>query len=176
MRLVRLLTLGLALAALPFSVTQARADDISRLSLGVGYYDVFDDHDAADFRIEYRPGASLFWELKPFLGLEVTSDGGIWGGAGFLYDFHLTPQWVLTPSLAAGLYSDGDGKDLGSTIEFRSQMELGYQFENASRLGVAISHISNASIGDRNPGTEIISLYYHIPMNWVASGPGGSGY
>jgi hypothetical protein len=31
-------------------------------------------------------------------------------------------------------------------------------------LGVAISHLSNAGIGDRNPGTEIATLYYSLPL------------
>lgn len=171
------LLLALSATAITFSAIPAMADDVNRVSVGVGYYDIFDDHDAADFRIEYRPGAAIIWELRPWLGAEVTSDGGLYGGGGFLYDFHLGNNWILTPSLGAGLYADGGGKDLGNAVEFRSMLELGYQFENASRVSAGISHISNASLGDRNPGTEIMSVYYHIPVNWLASGPGSdSGY
>jgi hypothetical protein len=175
---VKLLPLSLlALAALPCALsTPARADDINRISVGIGYYDVFNDQSAADFRVEYRPGKSIIWELRPWLGGEVTSDGAVYGAAGFLYDFHLAPQWILTPSLGAGLYADGNGKDLDSAIEFRSMVELGYEFQNASRLSAGLSHISNAGIGDRNPGTEVLSLYYHIPINWIAQGPGSDGY
>ncbi len=154
----------------------AHADDVNRMSVGVGYYDIFDNEDAADFRVEYRPGASILWELRPWLGIEVTSDSAVYGAAGFLYDFRLAPQWVLTPSIGAGLYANGNGKDLDSTIEFRSMLELGYEFQNASRLSAGISHISNASIGDNNPGTEILNVYYHIPINWIAQGPGSSSY
>ena len=163
-----------ACAALCFGLAAApaQADNVNRVSIGLGYYDILDNHDAADFRIEYRPGTPIIWELRPWLGAEVTSDGGVYGAGGFLYDFHMGNNWLLTPSIGAGLYADGGGKDLGSTIEFRSMLELGYQFENASRVSAGFSHISNASIGDRNPGTEILSLYYHIPMQWVASGPG----
>lgn len=153
----------------------ARADDINRMSIGVGYYDIFDNQGAADFRIEYRPGTPILWELRPWLGMEVTSDSAVYGAAGFLYDFHLAPEWILTPSVGAGLYADGNGKDLDSTIEFRSMLELGYQFQNASRLSAGISHISNAGIGDHNPGTEVLNVYYHIPINWVAQGPGSNG-
>ncbi|MBO6784517.1 MAG: acyloxyacyl hydrolase, partial [Alphaproteobacteria bacterium] len=62
-------------------------------------------------------------------------------------------------------YADGNGKDLGHTIEFRSQLEIGYRFDDRSRLSFAVSHISNASLGDSNPGTEIATIYYHIPIN-----------
>lgn len=161
-----------AILCLGLSVTSAQADNIDRVSVGLGYYDVFDNEEAVDFRIEYRPGTPIIWELRPWLGAEVTSDGAVYGAAGFLYDFHLGNNWMLIPSLGAGLYADGDGKDLGSVIEFRSMLELGYQFDNASRASVGFSHISNAGIDNRNPGTEILSLYYHMPMNWIASGPG----
>lgn len=154
----------------------AMADDVDRVSLGLGYYDINDDEGAADFRLEYRPGTPLFWELRPWIGAEVTSDGGAYGALGFLYDFHLGNNWLLIPNFGAGLYADGGGKELGHAIEFRSQIEVAYQFDNASRLGLAFGHISNAGIGDKNPGTEILNLYYHIPLNWVASGPGSSGY
>ena len=50
-------------------------------------------------------------------------------------------------------------------VEFRSQVELGYQFENQSRLSLAFSHISNAELGDDNPGTEVLNLYYHLPLD-----------
>ncbi len=35
---------------------------------------------------------------------------------------------------------------------------------NGSRLGLAFGHISNAGLDDDNPGTEILNLYYHIPV------------
>jgi hypothetical protein len=44
-------------------------------------------------------------------------------------------------------------------------LELAYRFDNRSRLGLAVSHYSNASIGDTNPGTETATVYYSIPLN-----------
>jgi hypothetical protein len=163
----RALTLALTFPAL-FSVsTPALADSVNRLSVGIGYFDVFDDDDAVDFRIEYRPGSALFWQLKPWIGAEVTDDSGIYGAAGFLYDFHLGNQWVVTPSIGAGLFSDGDGKDM-DTVQFRSQIELGYQFQNASRLSAGLSHFSGGN-------AQVLGVYYHIPTDWIRQGP-GSGY
>ncbi len=177
MKIVQFAALGLLLTAFSHASTPAKADDIDRLSLGLGYADVFDGDDSAvDFRMEYRPGTSIIWELRPWIGAEVTSDGSLYGAAGFLYDYNMGNQWFLTPSVGAGLYAEGGGKDLGSAIEFRSQIELGYQFENQSRVSAALSHISNLDIGDENPGSEALSLYYHIPMQWVKNGPGSNGY
>ncbi|MDB5491698.1 MAG: lipid 3-O-deacylase family protein, partial [Micavibrio sp.] len=162
-----------ALLGTIMSITPAQADNIDRVSLSAGAYDLFDkDNQATDFRIEYRPGQSIFWQFKPWIGGEVTTDGTIYGAAGFLYDFSLGNNWILTPSIGAGLYTDGDGKDLGGSIQFREQIEIGYQFQNASRLTGSVSHISNWGIDDKNPGTDVFGVYYHVPMQWIKDGPG----
>jgi hypothetical protein len=53
----------------------------------------------------------------------------------------------------------------GSVVEFRSQLEVGYRFENEMRVSVAYSHISNANLSETNPGVDIISAYLHVPVN-----------
>lgn len=135
------------------------------ISGGVGWFDILQqDDEAVDFRLEYRHGEDFLW-LKPWGGIEATSDGSVWGGIGVLMDITFFDTVVLTGSLAPGLYEEGGGKDLGSVFEIRSQVELGYQFENESRLAVSFSHTSNASIDDDNPGVEVLNLYYHLPLD-----------
>lgn len=142
-------------------------DDPAFISLGVGYFDIYhQDESAADFRVEYR-GKKLLWIIKPWAGVEFTSDGAFYPVGGLMFDVFLGRRLVLTPSAGVGAYFEGSGKDLGSTIEFRTQIELAYRFDDRSRLGLAFSHISNASIGDDNPGTEILSVYYSIPFGKV---------
>ena len=55
-------------------------------------------------------------------------------------------------------------KKLGNKIEFRTTFEVSYQLENLERIGISFGHISNANIGDVNPGVEIISLSYQKPF------------
>lgn len=138
-------------------------DDPSFLTLAAGYHDIADDHDAFEGRVEYRFG-DKFWIFKPMIGVLATSDSAVMGYAGVLVDIYFGRRWVLTPSFAPGLYREGDGKDLGGTIEFKSQLELSYRFDDRSRLGLGISHISNASIYDSNPGTETVFLTYSLPL------------
>ncbi len=145
--------------------TPAKAEG-DLLSIGVGYYDINDNEDAADFRLEYRWDKPLIWAIEPWVGAEVTSDGAVYGVGGILADIQFHNGFLITPSFGAGLYSDGDGKDLGNTVEFRSQIELGYEMENNARAGIAFGHISNAGLGNSNPGTEILNLYYHVPVDW----------
>lgn len=136
------------------------------LSLGVGYYDINDNEDAADFRLEYRWDNPLLWVIEPWAGVEATSDGAIYGLGGLLADIQIGKGFLITPSFGAGLYHDGDGKDLGHVVEFRSQLEMGWEFENSHRVGVAGGHISNAGLGDANPGTEYLNVYYHVPVSF----------
>jgi hypothetical protein len=140
------------------------AQDIPDLiSLGVGYSDLNDNEEAADLRLEYRWGAPLIWVLKPWVGIEATSQESVLFGGGILADIILNDSFYMTPSIGIGLYHQGAGKDLGLPVQFRTQFEAGYVFKNKSRLGISYGHISNASLHDDNPGTEILGIYIHMP-------------
>ena len=159
--------IALALGASTFFTVAARAkDDPSLLSVGIGAFDpIQDDNQAVDFRLEYRHGGKL-WLVKPWVGVEGTSDGAFYGAGGLLADIFLGPI-VLTPSLGVGGFAEGDGKDLGHAVEFRSQIEVAYKFADQSRVGVAFSHISNSSLGDKNPGVEVLTVYYSLPVGRI---------
>jgi len=60
----------------------------------------------------------------------------------------------LTPSFAPGYYHEGDGKDLGHIIEFKSEVQLSLDLSQSTELGFSYNHLSNASIGDKNPGAN----------------------
>jgi len=145
-----------------FVVTDARADE--SIALGVGYYNVFDSEDTATWlAAEYR--APYIWnKLQPIIGIAGNTEGAFYGHAGFMYDWNVVGNFYLIPSLAAGLYAEGDSKDLGGAIEFRSSIEGAYRFDNGMRIGVALQHLSNAHIYEKNPGTEILMLNYSVPM------------
>ena len=61
---------------------------------------------------------------------------------------------TFTPSFAHGLYHKGDGKDLGHVIEFKSEIQFSYNSSENSKIGISYNHVSNASIGDKNPGAN----------------------
>ena len=158
------------LAIVPFVVMAlthlaAADDEPAFISLGAGATGVIADRkQGAAFNIEYRSDYEL-WKIRPFVGGFATSDASLYGYFGFLMDIYFGNRWVLTPNTAVGIYTEGDGQDLGHVIEFRSGFELAYRFDDRSRLGVAVHHLSNASIGADNPGTETALIYYSIPLN-----------
>lgn len=145
----------------------ARADDPDFITIAGGWFDMNrQKNDAGEFRLEYRSDRK-FWIFKPFGGVMGTTDQASYVYAGVLIDVFLGRRWVVTPSFAPGWYRRGDGLDLGYPLEFRSQLEVAYRFDNRSRLGVSFSHMSNASIGDKNPGTESLMLNYSIPLGAI---------
>lgn len=160
---------ALSLAASVFAATSAAADEGYKgdyLGFGVGYYDLFDDSDAASFELNYQYD-DIYYGLRPMVGVIATTDEALYGFAGFKWDLPIgTYPVIISPSFAVGAYHHGDGKDLGHGLEFRSGIEVAYEFSEAgNRIGLQLSHLSNASIGGSNPGTEILQLNYALPIN-----------
>ena len=145
------------------------------LSFGAGSVDFDKDNPrskSAEFRLEYRTGFSLWsaqnnwldFGIHPLVGGQVSTRGQLYGFGGFGFDIVLYRHYVITESEAVGLFDGGTARPLGSIIEFRSQLEAGYRFDNNIRLTAEISHLSNAGITKQNPGEEIIGGYVHVPL------------
>ena len=60
----------------------------------------------------------------------------------------------VIPSFAPGYYEAGDGKDLGSALEFKSEIRFDIDIFENSKIGYSYNHISNNDWGDINPGTN----------------------
>ena len=91
--------------------------------------------------------------LSPVTGVLFTADN-----AGYIYT-GVQAQYKIgtlnfTPSFTPGLYHEGDGKDLGHVIEFKSELQISLNLSKNSQLGLSYNHISNASLGDKNPGAN----------------------
>ena len=150
----------------------------------LGFYDVkFDgsaSNQATDFRYERRFGNTLFdigpeednfFYLKPFAGIQLTSDSASYIIAGIYLEDNLGQLFtgkesnlIFTPSFGVGYYDDGNGIKLGNKIQFRSTFEISYELKNKNRIAGSFGHISNANLSNINPGVEIISFSYQIPF------------
>jgi len=142
----------------------ARAEDPEYLIFGAGVFDMNDDDTAPMLSLEFIDDRKWLWEFKPMTGFFLNFDGGMYAYAGLALDLHLGRRLVLTPSLAPGLYFEGDSKDLGHVIEFRSSIKASWQFNDNSRFGLDLSHISNAGLGSRNPGANQLMVIYSRPF------------
>lgn len=168
---MRRVLLAAVLAITTVSASGARADDPDFVTFSGGWFDFNRQKDpGAEFRLEYRSDYKIpYVQMKPFAAVAGATTGHYFVGAGVLWDVYLGRRWVVTPSFAPHFYVGGDDDlDLDYPIEFRSQLEIAYRFDDRSRLGLAISHYSNASLGDSNPGTETLSLNYSVPLGEIA--------
>lgn len=162
----------LLLVSLPFALS---AEDTSekeehklkkdtRMVLGIGDYNFLDDNQSVEYRIEWHGGE--FWRnFRPLAGYMTSADEAHYVYGGVVSDFYLTDSITFSLQSGIGYYEQGDGKDLGHEIEFKSAAEIAWQFSNRSRLGLQLYHLSNAGIDKKNPGTEILGISYTIPLS-----------
>jgi len=96
---------------------------------------------------------SFLGKISPITGGFLTEKNAfyLYTGAQAKYDLGLI---TITPSFAPGYYNSGDGKDLGSALEFKSEIQVSLNLSDSTELGISYNHISNASLGDKNPGAN----------------------
>ena len=91
--------------------------------------------------------------LSPITGALITSDNAAYIYTGVQAQYKIGAI-NFTPSFTPGLYHEGDGKDLGHLVEFKSELQFSLDLSHNSELGFSYNHISNASLGDKNPGAN----------------------
>ena len=91
--------------------------------------------------------------LSPITGGFVTENAALYAYTGVEWNFDIGPI-NFSPSFAPGLYGAGSGKDLGHILEFKSEVQASFNFSENTQLGMSYNHISNASLGDKNPGAN----------------------
>jgi lipid A 3-O-deacylase len=141
------------------------AQDRSFIATSVAVFDVIQQHEPSiEGRLEYRLN-KLNWKLDPFIGVMGNSDEAKYIYFGTYSEFVFFNKLVLSPSSALGFYFRGKSKDLSFILEFRSQFEVSYRFSNSMKLGLSLTHISNAGIKPPNIGVESLALTLIFPIH-----------
>jgi len=129
-------------------------------SFYTGTFDLIDkegDDKTGLFGIEHQ-NEDLFRET--FLGKFSPVTGGFMTGKSSVYLYTgVQAEYDLgliniIPSFSPGYYDSGDGKDLGSALEFKSEIKFDIDIFKNSKIGYSYNHISNNDWGDINPGTD----------------------
>ena len=133
-------------------------DQGNEFNVYTGVFDFSDDGKSATLVGFQHQNESLnrdtfLGNLSPITGVLITADS-----AGYVYT-GVQAQYKIgslnvTPSFTPGLYHEGDGKDLGHMLEFKSEVQLSLNLSDSSKLGFSYNHLSNASLGDKNPGAN----------------------
>ena len=136
------------------------AEKDNDLSFYTGTFDVIDkegDDQTHLIGIEHKnPNLfreTFFGKFSPVTGGFLTGKDSVYLYTGIEGQYGIGPLKIL-PSFTPGYYEKGSGKDLGSVLEFKSEIKLGIDIFENSKIGYSYSHISNNEWGDTNPGTD----------------------
>ena len=144
---------------LVFKQTVALSENLD-ISVYTGTFDVIDkegDDQTSMIGIEHR-NTDLFrntflGKLAPVTGAFVTGKDSLYFYTGVEGQYSVGPM-NISPSFTPGYYEKGSGKDLGSALEFKSEIKVGFDILKDLKLGYSYSHISNNDWGNKNPGTD----------------------
>ena len=154
--------------AIVFGLAAVTAAQAQSVFFGAGYadYSAGDAEDQAAFSLEYQhrpfheaPRFSATWAVA----LTVDTDGDTHLGAGLAGHYRFLDRWFIEGSVLPGYYSESNSlNDLGGSFEIRSLLGFGYTLGSGNKVSMAITHISNASAQEYNPGVNSLFLRYHF--------------
>ena len=130
----------------------------TELNFFTGMFDFSDDKQASgtlgfQHQTDELYRESFLGKISPITGGFLTEKNAfyLYTGAQAEYDFGFL---TVTPSFAPGYYNYGNGKDLGFPLEFKSEVQVSLNLFENTQIGMSYNHISNASLGSKNPGAN----------------------
>tara|TARA_B100001123_G_C15102079_1_gene943953 strand:+ start:431 stop:952 length:522 start_codon:yes stop_codon:yes gene_type:complete len=161
-KLIKTFFITLSIFIFLASITRAEDDKYSfgdhELNFFSGMFDFSDKGKrSAVFGIQHQ-NESLFRDsylgtISPVTGAMITADNSSYFYTGVQAQYKVG-KLNIVPSFTPGIYNEGDGKDLGHPIEFKSELQMSMDIFSDTELGFSYNHISNASLGDKNPGAN----------------------
>tara|TARA_Y100000768_G_scaffold341046_1_gene285292 strand:+ start:346 stop:828 length:483 start_codon:yes stop_codon:yes gene_type:complete len=135
------------------------------VSIFGGTYDYDDDNTTNLVGFNYHLTENNFsilniFNINPVIGTFITAKSASMFYGGLETDIG-TDKIFLNLSSSAGIYSNGDGKDLGNSLQFKSEVNIFYSLSQTTQIGIGSHHISNAGISSVNPGTN----NYYLILN-----------
>lgn len=158
----------LVLACLLMLSLPGLADDRAYVQPFIGAVDLGQPQEDSQYGVQYITGHRWTrFDVQPHLGVLRTRHGShlIYTGVSRYSPFSAGDQGLaLVVEFGPGLYRHGGGEDtdLGFPLQFRTSGGLVYEFADATRAGLHFSHLSNASLADENPGTEMLTFTYGL--------------
>ena len=131
----------------------------NQMSAFIGNFDFSDDKQKAILVGFQHQNENLYRDtfignVSPITGGFITENSAVYVYTGIEWNVVMSDKLLFTPSFAPGLYHEGDGKDLGHILEFKSEVQFSYIASDDTSFGLSYNHVSNASLGDKNPGAN----------------------
>ena len=155
---LKILVLSIIFCSANFTVNSEEISDQTEINIFSGMFDFSDTTQRAGLIGFQHQNEELFRDsflgkLSPITGGFITENSAIYVYTGVESEFDMG-FFKITPSFAPGYYHYGNGKDLGSPLEFKTEVQMSFDISDSTYLGVSYNHISNASLGDKNPGAN----------------------
>ena len=136
----------------------------TELNIFTGMFDFSDDKQRSGLVGIQHQNEELFRKsflgrLSPITGGFLTEKNAFYLYSGVQAEYEMG-SFTFTPSFTPGIYEEGNGKDLGYPVEFKSEVQLSLNLSENSLFGMSYNHISNASLGDKNPGANSYSFNF----------------
>ena len=153
------LLIAFFVASLPINAEDFKVDtNNTKFNVYSGMFDFSDDGKKSallglQHQNENLNRDTFLGNISPITGALITEDTAAYVYTGVQAQYKIGVL-NLTPSFTPGLYHEGDGKDLGHMLEFKSEVQLSLDLTRTSEFGFSYNHISNASLGDKNPGAN----------------------
>ena len=157
--------MAVTLFILPINAEEKKNVSNHQYNFYTGNFDFSDDKQKAilfgfQHQNETLQRKTFLGNASPITGGFITENSAAYIYTGVEWNHDLGNKMTFTPSFAPGLYSEGDGKDLGHILEFKTEIQASYAISEVSSFGISYNHISNASIGDKNPGANSYMFNY----------------
>ena len=156
--ILNIFSILLTVCFLSFSSSADETSKGTEISVFTGMFDFSDDKQKSGiFGLQHQNDdlfrKSFLGRLSPITGGFITEKNAFYLYSGVQAEYELGPL-VITPSFAPGYYSYGDGNDLGYPLEFKSEVQVSLDLSESTQFGMSYNHISNASLGTKNPGAN----------------------
>ena len=152
------LTLFFLLLSFSASADEIKLNKNTEFNIFTGMFDFSDDKKSSSLigvqhQNENLNRDTFLGNLSPITGALITADNASYFYTGVQAQYKIG-SLNITPSFAPGYYNEGNGKDLGHALEFKSEVQLSLDLSKNSQFGFSYNHLSNASLGDKNPGAN----------------------
>ena len=162
--LINILVFTVSFSFINFANSEEKNILETEINLYTGMFDFSDSKQASALVGIQHQNDDLFREsflgkVSPITGGFLTENNAFYLYSGVQWEYDLGAL-TLTPSFAPGYYNYGNGKDLGSPLEFKSEVQMSLNLSDSTEFGMSYNHISNASLGSKNPGANSYMLNF----------------
>ena len=159
MKLIKFFTILFTLLfSTSLSADELKIDNNTKFNIYTGMFDFSDDGKRSTLigfqhLNENLNRDTFLGNLSPISGAMITADNATYFYTGIQANYKIGELNII-PSFTPGYYNEGDGKDLGHALEFKSEVQLSMNLPKDTQFGFSYNHLSNASLGDKNPGAN----------------------